>query len=70
MTKAEEVTVGPSWWCQHLPCAPEHFDQPLSYTSAQEKQMQTYALKERGETPNEKDRMPVKLCNYQQVNYS
>lgn len=43
MTKAEEeeVTVGPSWWCQLLLCAPEHMDQPLSYTSAQEKQMQT-----------------------------
>lgn len=26
--------------------------------------MQTYALKERGETPNEKDTMSVKLCNY------
>lgn len=25
---------------------------------------------EREETPNEKDRMSVKLCNYQQVNYS
>lgn len=72
MTKAEEeeVTVGPSWWCQLLLCAPEHMDQPLSYTSAQEKQMQIYALKERGETPNEKDRMSVKLHNYQQVNYS
>lgn len=69
-TKAEEVTVVPSWWCQLLLCAPEHMDQPLSYTSAQEKQMQTYALKERGDTPNEKDRMSVKLCNYQQVNYS
>lgn len=65
-TKAEEeeVTVVPSWWCQLLLCAPEHMDQPLSYTSAQEKQMQTYALKERGDTPNEKDRVSVKLCNY------
>lgn len=71
MTKAEEeeVTVGPSWWCHLLLCAPEHMDQPLS-SSAQEKQMQTYALKDRRETPNEKDRMSVKLCNYQQVNYS
>lgn len=25
---------------------------------------------ERGETPNKKGRMSVKLCNYQQVNYS
>lgn len=65
-TKAEEeeVTVGPSWWCQLLLCAPEHMGQPLSYTSEQEKQMQTYALKERGDTPNEKNRMSVKLCNY------